>query len=101
METNVTLGTTPHHACGCGSEAGTPLPVLDARALAPELRHGAIFGALEGAQSGRGIVLIAPHDPIPLLAQVEDKWPGQFAVEYLERDSEWRLAITRNAAASA
>ena len=73
------------------------LPVLDANTLDKSIRHGAILGALESAP--RGIELIAPHDPQSLLAQIERRWPGGFDVEYLERDTAWRLAITRRPAA--
>ena len=72
-----------------------PLPRLDAASIDHDLRHGAILGALESAP--RGMELTAPHDPERLLAQIEARWPGQFAVEYLERDTAWRLAITRRA----
>jgi uncharacterized protein (DUF2249 family) len=45
---------------------------------------------------GGGLVLLAPHDPLPLLRQVEARSPGVFTVEYLERGPEvWRLAFTR------
>ncbi|MFJ9114342.1 DUF2249 domain-containing protein [Streptomyces sp. NPDC102394] len=36
----------------------------------------------------------APHGPFPLLAQIADRYPGVFAVEYLERGPEtWRLRL--------
>jgi uncharacterized protein (DUF2249 family) len=42
-------------------------------------------------------VLLAPHDPLPLLAQIEQRWPHVFAVRYVERGPEtWRLAFTRS-----
>ncbi len=38
------------------------------------------------------MVLLAPHDPIPLLEQVEQRYPGRFTVDYLERGPQsWRL----------
>ncbi|MEK8228301.1 hemerythrin domain-containing protein [Oerskovia sp. M15] len=37
-----------------------------------------------------------PARPLPLLAQVDARWPGTFAVDYLERGPEtWALAFTR------
>ena len=72
------------------------LPVLDANSLDRSIRHGAILGALESAP--RGIELIAPHDPVSLLNQIHDRWPGEFDIEYLKRDTAWRLAITRRLA---
>ncbi|KRD35034.1 hypothetical protein ASE27_16420 [Oerskovia sp. Root918] len=85
------------HSCGCGGhdDAGN-LPVLDARAVPHAIRHATIFGALEGVAPGSGMVLLAPHDPLPLLAQVDARWPGTFTVDYLERGPEtWALAFTR------
>ncbi len=85
------------HSCGCGGhdDAGN-LPVLDARAVPHAIRHATIFGALEGVAPGAGMVLLAPHDPLPLLTQVDARWPGTFTVAYLERGPEtWALAFTR------
>ena len=40
--------------------------------------------------------LVAPHNPLPLLAQIEQREPGAFAVEYLEEGPEaWTLRLTR------
>ncbi|MHA7135561.1 DUF2249 domain-containing protein [Oerskovia turbata] len=85
------------HSCGCGGhdDAGA-LPVLDARAVPHAIRHATIFGALDAVAPGAGMVLLAPHDPLPLLAQVDARWPGTFTVDYLERGPEtWALAFTR------
>lgn len=84
------------HHCDCGV-ATESLPVLDAASLPPAIRHGAIMGAVDSLAVGSGLELIAPHDPLPLLAQIEQRWPGERAVAYLERDTAWRLAITRPA----
>lgn len=86
------------HTCGCGAdEAG--LPVLDARTIPHALRHAAVFGALDGLAAGSGLELVAPHDPLPLLAQVEQREPGAFEVSYLERGPEaWRLSLVRRTA---
>ncbi|MFF2623131.1 DUF2249 domain-containing protein [Oerskovia jenensis] len=85
------------HSCGCGGhdDAGN-LPVLDARSVPHAIRHATIFGALDGVAPGVGMVLLAPHDPLPLLAQVDARWPGTFTVDYLERGPEtWALAFVR------
>jgi uncharacterized protein (DUF2249 family) len=101
-------GSTPHegeastqdgHACGCGEVDGEDYPVLDARAVPHAIRHATIFGALDAIRPGSGMVLLAPHDPKPLLAQVEHRNPGVFAVEYLEQGpADWRLAFVRQSA---
>ena len=80
------------------SVAGTPTsePELDARTVPHKIRHATIFRALDDVLSGAGLVLIAPHDPLPLLAQVEQRMPGAFEVSYLERGPEaWRLRFVR------
>jgi uncharacterized protein (DUF2249 family) len=81
--------------CGCGHE-DVHLPELDARAIPHAVRHGAIFGSLGQLRPGASLVLIAPHDPLPLLRQLEDREGGAIAVEYLQRGPEdWRLKMTR------
>jgi uncharacterized protein (DUF2249 family)/iron-sulfur cluster repair protein YtfE (RIC family) len=86
------------HTCGCGEVDGAGFPELDARTVPHAIRHATIFGALEAVRPGDGMVLVAPHDPLPLLAQIEQRSPGAFEVDYLERGPEaWRLAFVRNA----
>ena len=83
--------------CGCGEQdpAGV-LPELDARAVPHAIRHATIFGALDSVGPGGGMVLVAPHDPLPLLMQVEERSPGLFSVDYLERGPEaWRIRFVR------
>ncbi len=70
--------------CGCGC-SHNETPVLDARSLAPAIRHGAILGAVASLAPGAAVVLIAPHDPLPLLAQIRDAHGDAIAVEYLDR----------------
>ncbi len=89
--------------CGCGGhdEAGQvgDRPVLDARAVPHDIRHATVFGALDAVAPGAGLELIAPHDPVPLLAQIEQRHPGVFEVTYLERGPQaWRLALDRRPA---
>jgi len=89
-------GETAGHSCGCHEEDAAALPELDARAIPHAIRHATIFGALDGVPPGRGLVLVAPHDPLPLLAQLEQRAPGAFAIEYLQRGPEaWRLSMVR------
>lgn len=84
------------HTCTCGESDDPGYPELDARAVPHAIRHATIFGALDGVRPQGGLVLVAPHDPKPLLAQVEQRDPGKFSVEYLERGPEaWRLAFVR------
>ena len=86
------------HSCSCGEVDAPGFPELDARAVPHAIRHATVFGALDAVEAGGGLVLVAPHDPLPLLAQIERRAPGAFAVEYLERGPEaWRLAFVRSA----
>jgi uncharacterized protein (DUF2249 family) len=86
------------HSCACGDHDSSALPELDARSIPHAIRHATVFGALDTVGVGGGLVLLAPHDPRPLLHQIGDRWPGRFEVEYLERGPEtWRLSLTRSA----
>lgn len=90
---------TEGHACGCEESGGPAYPELDARAIPHAIRHATIFGALDGVRPGNGLVLIAPHDPLPMLAQLEQRAPEAFAIDYLERGPEtWRLSLVRRTA---
>ena len=84
------------HECTCGEADGPELPELDARTVPHAIRHATIFGALDGVSPGQGLVLVAPHDPLPLLAQLEQRSPGAFDVDYLDRGPDaWRLQFRR------
>ncbi|CAM5568487.1 DUF2249 domain-containing protein [Streptomyces aurantiogriseus] len=80
--------------CGCGGAEETAEPELDVREVPHALRHATVFGALDAVPAGTAMVLVAPHDPLPLLAQIEQRSPGVFSAEYLERGPEtWRLRL--------
>jgi uncharacterized protein (DUF2249 family) len=86
-------------SCGCGEQDAPGDVELDARGVPHAIRHATIFGALDGLRSGRALVLVAPHDPLPLLAQLDQRSPGAFEVSYLERGPEaWRLRLRRRVA---
>jgi uncharacterized protein (DUF2249 family) len=86
------------HSCSCGEVDGPGFPELDARVIPHAIRHATIFGALDAVRPGGGLVLVASHDPLPLLAQLEQRAPGAFAVDYLERGpQDWRLQFIRRA----
>ena len=82
--------------CTCGEVDTAGYPELDARSVPHAIRHATIFGALDSVAPGGGMVLVAPHDPLPLLAQLEQRAPQQFEVSYLERGPEaWRIQLVR------
>jgi uncharacterized protein (DUF2249 family)/quercetin dioxygenase-like cupin family protein len=81
--------------CACAEAESEHLPVLDVREIPHAIRHAAVFGAMEARRPGDGIVLVAHHDPVPLLAQLEQRF-GSVSVDYLERGPErWRLRVLR------
>ncbi|MFE9023991.1 DUF2249 domain-containing protein [Streptomyces sp. NPDC007808] len=81
--------------CGCGGAEEVDEPELDVRDVPHAIRHATVFGALDAVPAGTAMVLIAHHDPLPLLAQIEQRNPGVFSVEYLERGPEaWRLRLS-------
>lgn len=83
--------------CACGGHDEEGLAELDTRVIPHAIRHATIFGALDGLAPGRGILLIANHNPLPLLAQLEQRAAGKFTVEYLEEGPEtFRLSMIRN-----
>lgn len=72
-----------NHKCNCGDEITSEYPELDATLIPHTIRHGAIFGALDSLKVGSGMILLAPHKPVPLLAQIEARTPGVFEVSFL------------------
>lgn len=90
------IGSGTSGSCTCGESDGPELPELDARSVPHAIRHATIFGALDSVKPGGGLVLVAPHDPLPLLRQLEGRAPGAFAVDYLQRGPEaWRIRFVR------
>ncbi len=89
------LNLTEVHRCSCGDHDDA-LPELDARAIPHAIRHAAIIGAVDGLQPGSALALIAPHDPLPLLAQLRDRFGASLDISYLERGPEaWKLKLAR------
>lgn len=83
--------------CECGVLEEEALPELDVRTVPHAIRHATVFGALDSLGTHDGLVLVAPHDPLPLLAQIRQRTPGRFEVTYLQRGpDDWRLRFTRN-----
>lgn len=91
---NRTTLPVTEQACGC-HEHDADLPVLDARQIPHAVRHGAIFGALSQLRPGQAMVLIAPHNPLPLLAQLADREGDAVQVSYLQEGPEWHLKMSR------
>lgn len=99
MNTHTTLPLTeaatpaPTGACGCGEPAGDA-PELDVRVIPHAIRHATVFGAWSAIPDGGSLVIVAPHDPKPLLAQLAER--GPLTVTYLDEGPDaWRLKLTR------
>jgi uncharacterized protein (DUF2249 family) len=81
--------------CGCGGH-DDEIPVLDVRAVPHAIRHATVFGAFDAVPDGGSLLLVAPHDPVPLLRQLSARAGGALAVDYEERGPDaWRLRLTR------
>ena len=95
MTTELPVTSTSNSNCQCG-ESHSGDPVLDARSIPHAIRHAAIFGALDSLTPGAAIELISPHEPLPLLAQIDNRYQQGFDISYLERGPEqWRLRMAR------
>ncbi|BBY55619.1 DUF2249 domain-containing protein [Mycobacterium koreense] len=83
------------HQCAC-AEDDSDVPVLDVRTIPHAIRHATVFGAFDAVPPGAAMELIAHHDPIPLLHQLEQRSNGGLVVSYIERGPEvWRLMLGR------
>ena len=93
MTKSVPLETTTTGGCGCGHHEEEDL-VLDVRPIPHAIRHASVLGAFAAIPVGGSLVLVAPHNPVPLLNQLAERSP--IGVEYLvEGPDEWRLRINR------
>jgi uncharacterized protein (DUF2249 family) len=72
-------------SCACGTFDPPGNPELDVRVIPHAIRHATIFGALDAVAPGAGLEIVADHDPIPLLNQIQQRTPGRFDITYLER----------------
>lgn len=59
---------------------------FDARGIARRFRHAAIFGALDALQPGEAMRFVNDHDPLPLLAQLQQRYGENLEIEYRQRD---------------
>lgn len=88
-------GAGPSHQCSCG-ETDDEVPVLDVREVPHSIRHATVFGAFDAVPVGGALVLVAHHDPIPLLHQLDHRTSGRLDVDYeLRGPDEWRLRLTK------
>ncbi len=79
--------TSGEHQHNCGCESATDME-FDVRPVPHDIRHGAVLGALSSLKVGSSFVLIAPHDPKPLLAQIAQLFGDSIEVSYVDRDGD-------------
>ena len=61
---------------------------FDARGVAKRFRHAAIFGALESLEDGEVMRFVNDHDPLPLLAQMQQRYGDGVRIGYRQRAPE-------------
>ncbi len=92
--------------CGCGGDregaALAPAPVLsvdarlDVRSLPHANRHARVLAAVSELPVDGALVLIAPHAPLPLLAEIDRRFAGQIDSEWLQEGPEvWQVRLQR------
>ncbi|MDD4979625.1 MAG: DUF2249 domain-containing protein [Gallionella sp.] len=59
---------------------------FDARGVAKRFRHAAIFGALDSLHVGETMCFVNDHDPLPLLAQLQQRYGAGIAINYVARE---------------
>ncbi len=78
------MNHTATHSCATPtSPAGTYQ--FDARGVAKRFRHAAIFGALNALERGETMRFCNDHDPLPLLAQIDQYFGPHIRVDYVSR----------------
>lgn len=70
----------------CHQPTAEALYPFDARGVAKRFRHAAIFGALDSLQVGETMRFCNDHDPLPLLAQLQQRYGDNLTIEYKQRE---------------
>ena len=66
--------------------AAETLHPFDARGIGKRFRHAAIFGALDALSPGEAMRFVNDHDPLPLLAQLQQRYGDALAIAYRQRE---------------
>ena len=59
---------------------------FDARGIAKRFRHAAIFGALNALEDGETMRFYNDHNPLPLLAQIDQYFGPHIKASYVARE---------------
>lgn len=70
----------------CDHRTQEALYPFDARGVAKRFRHAAIFGALDSLTPGETMRFCNDHDPLPLLAQLQQRYGDKVEIEYVQRE---------------
>lgn len=70
----------------CNHTTPEALYPFDTRGVAKRFRHAAIFGALDSLVPGRTMRFCNDHDPLPLLAQMQQRYGDRVVIEYVQRE---------------
>lgn len=74
------------HVHSCSQPTAEALYPFDARGIAKRFRHAAIFGALDALMPGETMRFCNDHDPLPLLAQLQQRYGANLGIEYKQRE---------------
>lgn len=75
----------PIHNCSNSLTQDMRYP-FDARGVAKRFRHAAIFGALDSLNAGETMSFVNDHDPLPLLAQLQQRYGDGIEIKYVARE---------------
>lgn len=70
----------------CNHTTPEALYPFDARGVAKRFWHAAIFGALDSLVPGETMRFCNDHDPLPLLAQMQQRYGDRVVIEYVQRE---------------
>jgi uncharacterized protein (DUF2249 family) len=70
----------------CNHTSPDALYPFDARGVAKRFRHAAIFGALDALTPGETMRFCNDHDPLPLLAQLQQRYGTTVDIRYVQRE---------------
>lgn len=73
------------HNCSNATSHDMRYP-FDARGVAKRFRHAAIFGALDSLNPGETMSFCNDHDPLPLLAQLAQRYGDTISINYVARE---------------
>ena len=69
---------------------------LNVTTIPCDIKHGLIFKEYESLKSGDSFVLVNDHDPVPLIAQLKEKYSTEFNFDYVEKGpSQWKVRFSK------